>query len=307
MNIKRFRYLEAAVEHGSLRRAAASLGISQPALGEQIRRLEEDLDLILLTRTASGVRLTAEGEDLLPLIADLLGAESALTRRAEELRTAEQPRLTIGAVSLFMLSLVPRLVGEIQDRSAEATVEIVEAGTVRIVQLVAARELDLGLVVRSPEIPFEHDGVRFVDLAAGTLHVTLTADSPLAALDAVPMERLRGRRMITHAPQTFLRTVFETFREPYELKVQSVADSGPSTHRLIAGADSLAFSTATDFTSPAHAHPLVHRPVVDPVTPLVLSIALRDGEQSTRTTGAVVRWLREQRSAIAWPAGFTAV
>jgi DNA-binding transcriptional LysR family regulator len=307
MNIKRFRYLEAAIEHGSFRRAAASIGISQPALSEQIRRLEEDLDLVLLTRAASGVRPTEEGAQLLPLIADLTAAERALTRRAEELRTAEQPRMTIGAVSLFMLSVLPRLVVEIRNRHPEVTVEIVESGAGRIEQLVSARELTLGLVVRSTVIPAQHDDLRFVDLATGTLHVTLNADDPLAALPAVPMEKLRGRPMVAHAPQTFLREVFDTFREPYELHIQSVADSGPSTHRLIAGTNGIAFSTATDFTSSGAAQPLVHRPVIDPVTPLVLSIALRADERSTPTTSAIVRWLREQRSTTAWPAGFTAV
>ena len=49
MRVERARYFLAAVETGSLRAAAARCGVSQPTIGEQLRLLEEELDVALLT------------------------------------------------------------------------------------------------------------------------------------------------------------------------------------------------------------------------------------------------------------------
>ncbi|WP_018637518.1 LysR family transcriptional regulator [Parafrankia elaeagni] len=60
----RLRYFLRVAEEGSINRAAAALGIAQPALSRQIRLLEEDLGITLFQRTARGVQLTEEGERL---------------------------------------------------------------------------------------------------------------------------------------------------------------------------------------------------------------------------------------------------
>ena len=58
MNLKQLRYLAKVVEAGSITRAAELLGVAQPALGQQIRLLEEELGVPLLVRHSRGVRTT---------------------------------------------------------------------------------------------------------------------------------------------------------------------------------------------------------------------------------------------------------
>ncbi|MDQ4117114.1 MAG: LysR family transcriptional regulator, partial [Actinomycetota bacterium] len=58
MRFEQLRYLEAALRHGSVRRAAAELGVTQPSISAQIQRLEEDLGVVLVIRGSRGVRPT---------------------------------------------------------------------------------------------------------------------------------------------------------------------------------------------------------------------------------------------------------
>ena len=62
LELRHLRYFVAVAEHGGFRRAASRLHISQPPLSHAIAQLEARVGAILLTRSHSGVRLTAAGE-----------------------------------------------------------------------------------------------------------------------------------------------------------------------------------------------------------------------------------------------------
>ena len=63
MDTHRLKYFLRIAEEGSITRAAAVLGIAQPALSRQIRLLEEDLGITLFERTRRGVHLTDVGRE----------------------------------------------------------------------------------------------------------------------------------------------------------------------------------------------------------------------------------------------------
>ena len=84
MRVERARYFLAAVETGSLRAAAARCGVSQPAIGQQIGLLEEELDVVLLTRSRTGVRPTPAGQALIDPMTRLVAAEDSVLGAATE-------------------------------------------------------------------------------------------------------------------------------------------------------------------------------------------------------------------------------
>src|SRR6476620_8722630 len=65
VELRHLRYFVAAAEAENLSRAALKLHVSQPALGRQIRDLEDEIGFCLLERTANSVRLTDAGRAFL--------------------------------------------------------------------------------------------------------------------------------------------------------------------------------------------------------------------------------------------------
>ena len=92
MDLRQLRYLVALAEEGSFTRAAASEHIAQPAVSQQIRRLEDELGLALVERTTRRVRLTDAGELLVVRARRIMATargRSQLDGLGERLREAE--------------------------------------------------------------------------------------------------------------------------------------------------------------------------------------------------------------------------
>ncbi|WP_354698687.1 HTH-type transcriptional regulator GltC [Paraconexibacter sp. AEG42_29] len=86
MDLRQLESFVCVARHGHITRAARELFVTQPALSQQIRRLERELGVVLLTRTATGVELTPAGADLAQraqrILADVAQARGAMDDHA---------------------------------------------------------------------------------------------------------------------------------------------------------------------------------------------------------------------------------
>jgi LysR family transcriptional regulator, benzoate and cis,cis-muconate-responsive activator of ben and cat genes len=85
MSLIQLKYFVAVAETGSVSRAARTCAVSQPPMTRQIHALEDELAARLFTRTSAGMRLTDEGQRLLPHAKTVLAlvASTALVLRGE--------------------------------------------------------------------------------------------------------------------------------------------------------------------------------------------------------------------------------
>lgn len=81
MELRQLESFLVVARHGHITRAAQELFITQPALSQQLRRLEQELGVALLTRTPQGVELTPAGADLAAR-AEVILAEAGAARTA---------------------------------------------------------------------------------------------------------------------------------------------------------------------------------------------------------------------------------
>lgn len=113
MNLKRIEYLLQVAELGSFSRAAAVLGITQPSLGRQVQKLEEECGVRLLYRHGRGVALTPDGEKFVARVQPLLGQllqVAADMRASREQVTGEvavgMPPTTVSFLGLRLFHMV---------------------------------------------------------------------------------------------------------------------------------------------------------------------------------------------------------
>jgi LysR family glycine cleavage system transcriptional activator/LysR family transcriptional regulator of beta-lactamase len=102
------RAFEAAARHGSFTQAAKDLHVTQAAVSQQVRLLEERLGFALFRRHANGLELTDQGRAFQPGLTDAFAAIERLTDSVAAMRPG--PVLTVGVAPAFALHwLIPRL------------------------------------------------------------------------------------------------------------------------------------------------------------------------------------------------------
>jgi LysR family transcriptional regulator of beta-lactamase len=159
------RAFEASARHLSFTRAGLELHVTQAAVSQQVRALEERLGAVLFKRVSSGLVLTDEGLALLPVLADAFGRIEAVVKQFEGGHFHEV--LTVGVVGTFAVGwLMPRLK---LFRDAHPFVELRLMTHNNLVDM-AAEGLDFA--------------IRFGDGAWPAVHATRLLDAPLGVLCA---------------------------------------------------------------------------------------------------------------------------
>jgi DNA-binding transcriptional LysR family regulator len=137
----------AVVERASFSQAAEQLGVTQPAVSLQIRSLEKRLGLQLLDRSGRRVEPTDAGRRLYRSALRLLAQEEQLLAElGEEVEGELTGRLELGASTGPGGTVIPVVLCEFQERHPEVHVALTVSDTQRIVEQVARRELELGVV-----------------------------------------------------------------------------------------------------------------------------------------------------------------
>ena len=107
MKLDKYEVLVAVVEQGSLTLAASALGCTQSAVSHSLDSLEKELGFPLLKRGRGGVRLTAEGEKLMPAVRSLLASAEQLQQTASAIRGLDTGTVRIGAFTSVAVHWLP--------------------------------------------------------------------------------------------------------------------------------------------------------------------------------------------------------
>ncbi|SDO57813.1 DNA-binding transcriptional regulator, LysR family [Streptomyces sp. cf386] len=106
MNIEGLRYAQAVSQTKSFSAAARDYGVTQPALSNGVARLEEELGVKLFDRSPRGVKPTAHGARILPMIDQALGALDSITAEARRLARPATGAIRMGVSPLIGADLV---------------------------------------------------------------------------------------------------------------------------------------------------------------------------------------------------------
>jgi DNA-binding transcriptional LysR family regulator len=134
------------VLHGSLGRAAESVGVTQPALSRQMRELEYDVGVALFSRESRGMEVTAAGETFRDDVGDLLSVVDNIPRELRRAARAQAQRCIIAAVTHPAIDdLVARVVADVEGRGERVRIGTRMLLTVHQAEALHAGEVDIAL------------------------------------------------------------------------------------------------------------------------------------------------------------------
>ena len=194
MTLDDLRVFTIVAEAGSLGAAARQLGCTQPAVSQHISRLERELDMPLLERSAKGIALTPAGRVFYDASSLGLGALSLAEREIHRLRTGEMGRLAIATGGTTVRHFLRETIEQFRQYHPGVTLHFEPANsTSRCLEAVRQRRADLAFVTIQEPMPyFEQRAV-----LANALMLLVPHDDPLAAQSSIALADLRSLRYIS--------------------------------------------------------------------------------------------------------------
>jgi len=284
----------AVVERRSFSQAADRLGVTQPAVSLQVRTLEKRLGTQLLDRSGRRVEPTEAGWRLYRGAQRMLTLESQLV--ADVAATGEGDLagdLLLGASTGPAAVAVPVALAEFQRQNPDVRVFLTVSDTHSIVERVAARELELGIVGAARR----HRGVRFEAFFADQVILICPTDHPFANR-TVTLEELRGERLILMQEGAGVRQIVEDALRRQgvrlrDLDVRLELGLQESVRRAVEAGYGVTFISRTAVEADLTAGRLAEARVEGLDATREISLASATGRARTRVADAFVTFARE--------------
>ena len=231
MELRQLEYFAAVARHRHYGRAAEAVYVSQPALSQQVRRLEAELGLALLRRTSRGVELTPAGADLLTraeaIIAEVDRARAAMDEHAGVVRGT----VRVAATPADSLAL-PEAIAAFHRDHPGVRIALRHASTAESLELVRSGAVDLAVL----SIAGDAGGLDVTALSDEPLRLITAPDDPLASGTA-KLRELSGRAFVLAEPGSALReTVMAACQAQGFSPVPLLEVGDPATVRHLVGA-----------------------------------------------------------------------
>lgn len=185
-DFRALRYFVAVAEDLHFTRAAERLYIAQPALSEQIRKLEGELGVALFRRTTRKVELTQAGEDFLSRARRILTEADEARADAARAARGETGSIRVATGATAGLELVPRVLRAFREAHPLVRVDLREIDFEDVSGGLREGSVDAAFV----RLPFEHKGLSFAFLHEEPRVAALAPSHPLAAERDLDMAQL---------------------------------------------------------------------------------------------------------------------
>ena len=149
MDFRQLRYALSVYKERSFTKAAKRLNISQSAVSEQVKLLEEEIGFDLFRRTSRGIEATDRGRTFLYESERVIGDLLSLSDTARRLRGAPLDTLTIGMGSGMAQIFIPRMFADLKNNLPGVRLEILTAPTKNIFNELHEEKLDAGIAIES--------------------------------------------------------------------------------------------------------------------------------------------------------------
>ncbi len=306
MELRHLRYFVAVAEELHFRRAAERLHVAQPAVSEQVRKLEEELGVRLFDRTQRSVSLTSAGNAMLEEARRVLHQAEVAQAAARNARDQATTRLRIGYVPDSLPRTVSRAMQQLVTSSPLVQISLETGPALRLIADVRAQRLDAAVV----GLPAPANGLRATAIGYQNAVAALPVTHPHAVDAAISLERLAPERLVTLPRDTnpaFHNAVVSICRDA-GLSPSLVEIGEPDVeHALLTVATGAGIALLPESAAERYVAPGVRFVPLEGVAPAFESAVLTDRDSSNLATAGFLRALGRAGKPAAVPTSRPAI
>jgi DNA-binding transcriptional LysR family regulator len=186
MELRHLRYFAAVAEQLHFRHAAEIVHVAQPALSQQIKKLEEEIGVKLFERSRRKVRLTPAGKAFYENAQRILGQADQAVAKARKVESGHAGTIRIGFVSTAAIRVLPLAMKKLEKQAPSAEVELNELAAGEQIDGLYREQLDIGFV----HAQLSQDVLKTKVVARDRLIVAVPASCKLAGCRRVDLKDL---------------------------------------------------------------------------------------------------------------------
>lgn len=277
MELRQLRYLVALADEQHFTRAAAREHIAQPALSQQIRRLEQEVGLTLVERTTRRVTVTEAGRALVARARRILAEVDAAAAEMQAFTGVRTGHVMVGTMHTMGPVDVSLALAVFHQRHPGVELTVREESSEELAEMLRDDVLDLAFLSVTERI--ESHGLGLHQLVSEELVVVLPRDHPLAKRDEVRMAELAGEQFISYREGARLRELllFAGRSAGFDPQVQLESNESERIRRLVARHMGVAILPLSD-AERSGAEVTVTR-LVEPSLTRDITLACREGRR----------------------------
>lgn len=219
MELRHFRTLVRVAEARSFTRAAQALNVSQSALSQQIRDMEEDLGVRLLDRSSHAVRLTEAGVIALDHARRALAVTESLRAEIDAYRGLKRGRLKLGVTQTFNALYLPAIVSRFVYEYETVDIEVLELANAEIFDRLKSGAVNLGVGIGPVEPPLAAH-----KLYTDSLAFVCSQSHPLAARSTVKLREIGDQCLALLSRGYTTRVLIDAFLERHRVVPKRVLE-----------------------------------------------------------------------------------
>lgn len=192
MNLRELEYLVAIDEEKHFHRAAERCFVSQPTLSGQLKKLEEELGVLLVERTNRQVQMTDAGKAMAQQARHILASVKILKETAYAFQDPMAGELHVGLIPTVAPYLLPIIMPELTSRCPKLKLWLHEHQTHVLLDKLRNGEMDLLILA----LPVETKEFHEIDLFEEPFWLAVSAQDPLAKRKTINLSDLNKREML---------------------------------------------------------------------------------------------------------------
>lgn len=277
MELRQLRYLVALADEQHFTRAAAREHIAQPALSQQIRRLEQEIGLALVERTTRRVTVTEAGQTLVARARRILSEVDAANAEMQALAGVRSGHVMVGTMHTMGPVDVSIALAVFHERHPGVELTVREQSSEELAEMLRDDVLDLAFLSVTERM--ESHGLGLRQLVSEELVVVLPRKHRLAKHGTVRMAELADEQFISYRQGARLRELltFAAHHAGFEAQIKLESNESERIKRLVARDMGVAILPRSDAERPGT--DVAVATLTDPALRRDITLACREGRR----------------------------
>lgn len=275
MTLIELQYLVTLAEELHFGRAATRCYVSQPTLSMAVRKLEQDLGVLLFERNKSGIRMTSMGEQIIVQARQVIDRTITIKALAEASKDQLSGTLTIGVIPTLAPYLLPSLIPQLHIMASKLNLVVHEGCDADLRQKLRLGVLDVALVSQ----PFRDTDVLTQDFFEEPLVMLMPIKHPFAARQTICPIDLREQDFLLlgvgHCLRDQVLAVFSSLAEGDKPRFIEVCSLETMRNMVMAGLGITIMPVSAVNSALYSANLLVARALAAPVPVRIIALAWR--------------------------------